>query len=80
MKELSYLLHYARETFALLPTREELELRFPHTDGCSRTNGLAASNELIPVATGDPRVGSVGIRSYFLSCGECQTKRTYRAY
>jgi hypothetical protein len=79
MKELNYLLRYARETFALLPMQEELEIRFPHIDDCSRKKPLAAVSELTYIGTNDPRVGAVGVRSYFLRCDECHTKREYRA-
>lgn len=79
MKELSYFLRYARETFALLPTKEERELIFLHADGCSRSLPLVDASELVSVASGDPRVGSIGVRSYFLRCDECKIKRTYRA-
>jgi hypothetical protein len=79
MKELNYLLRYARETFALLPTIDELELRFPHANGCSMNGPLVATSELVSVGSLDPRVGSVNVRSYFLSCDECKTKREYRA-
>lgn len=79
MKELDYMLRYAHETFALLPTREERESMFPHADGCSRSGSLVAGSELVSIGTDDPRVGSIGVRSYFLRCDECKTKREYRA-
>jgi len=78
MKELSNLLRYARETFALLPTMYELKLRFPHAKGCSGKGTLTTESEIVMVSSGDPRVGSIGVRSYYLNCSECKTKRTYR--
>lgn len=78
MKELSCLSRNIRETFALLPTMEELELRFPHSKGCGGSP-LTTTSELTMVSMDDPRVGSVGVRSYFLRCDECHVQREYRA-
>ncbi len=79
MKEVDYLLRYASEIFALLPTGEKLESGFPHANGCSGGGPLTSTSELIRVGSLDPQEGAVGVRSYFLRCGECKIKREYRA-
>jgi len=78
MKELNFFMRYFRETFALLPTQEKLGLGFPHTKGCNRSVPLVASSEIEMVSIGEPRVGSLGVLSYFLRCDECNTKREFR--
>lgn len=78
MKELNNLVRYARETFALLPTQEELLLRFPHKNGCVGTSPFTKTTEFVGISSGEPWIGSVFMRSYFLQCDECHVKREYR--
>jgi hypothetical protein len=61
-----------------LPSKEELRLAFPHAEGCSKTEKLVAGFRFINVSSGDPRVGTLSVRSYFLRCDRCDIEKEYQ--
>lgn len=80
MEIFKYLSNYSTaEILGVLPTVSELEAHFPHKSGCGGNLPLTAVSDFVFVESGDPRVGSIGVRSYFLRCDECHVQREYRA-
>jgi hypothetical protein len=61
-----------------LPTKEELQAEFPHSEGCSRTLQLTHLVEIETYEVSDPRIGKSIFRTNFLRCDECGVKQAYR--
>ena len=62
---------------AELKTFKELSANFPHERGCGKSEELTQVIENTQLDMGDPRIGSVTVKSYFLRCDECHVKREH---